>query len=82
MSYEGPDPPQLWRIEKSWDAKNKEQLVHLSLAHTYLPKTGDEFTMPSCFGGVNDELIVCGRKGEFEEKFIATVLITFYILSW
>lgn len=62
VSYEGSDSPQLWSLSREWDKKEQECKAKLTLERTYLVKAGDEFTTPSCFGGVDDELVICARK--------------------
>lgn len=74
VSYEGMDPPQLWKMTKTWDVSKKQQLAHLSLVHTYLAKQGDEFTIPSCFAGVHDELVICARKRKADGVLSLVVL--------
>ena len=40
-----------------------ETVARLSLRHTYMPKTPTEFAGPSCFGGKDDQLVICAGKG-------------------
>ena len=64
ISYEGKDPSQLWRMTETRDGNKSQRTVQLSLVNTYLTNPGEEFTIPSCFGGMHDELIICARKCE------------------
>lgn len=82
VSYEC-QPPQLWKLEtykqraETTSSSNTQgsppdldasvTTSRLSLECTYMPHIPEGFSAPGCFGGTDDELVLCTSKGTFAE---------------
>ncbi|EGO26456.1 hypothetical protein SERLADRAFT_436268 [Serpula lacrymans var. lacrymans S7.9] len=63
VSYEYKAPPQLWKIDVLPSRRNgAETTVKLSFRHKYIPFAPVDFAGPSCFGGIDDQFVLCAGK--------------------